>query len=160
MSRFRLVLAAGWLLAASGPGAAQERVLRVTTPMSPPAWALLEREILRASSEACGEFYRRYLQAFPGAQITDVSPRLCAAVWQSPATGGPYHQPTEYLGLVAWSVHGRHAALSSRLGALNFLAPRWGLAMGIFVLILGCGGWLLDQVLADPVETSILGCAG
>ena len=23
-----------------------------------------------------------------------------------------------------------------------------------------CGGWLLDQVMADPVEASIVGCAG
>ncbi len=34
--------------------------LRITTPMTPPAWALLERQVLDANSEACGEFYRRY----------------------------------------------------------------------------------------------------
>jgi hypothetical protein len=39
---------------------AQERTLRVTTPMSPPAWALLERQVLDASSAACREFFRRY----------------------------------------------------------------------------------------------------
>src|SRR5204863_445308 len=43
-----------------GLAAGQDKALRVTTPMSPPAWALLEREVLKASSEACGEFYRRY----------------------------------------------------------------------------------------------------
>ncbi len=39
---------------------AQEKALKVTTPMSPPAWALLQREVLSASAEACREFYRRY----------------------------------------------------------------------------------------------------
>ncbi len=39
---------------------AQDKVLKITTPMTPPTWALLEREVLKASSEACGEFYRRY----------------------------------------------------------------------------------------------------
>lgn len=34
--------------------------LDVTTPMAPPAWALLERELLRANSAACREFFSRY----------------------------------------------------------------------------------------------------
>src|SRR5262250_1806728 len=60
MSRFQVGLVACGVLVSSGVGAAQERVLRVTTPMSPPAWALLERQVLDASSDACREFYRRY----------------------------------------------------------------------------------------------------
>jgi hypothetical protein len=43
-----------------GLAAAQNTVLKVTTPMSPPAWALLEREVLRAGSDACREFHRKY----------------------------------------------------------------------------------------------------
>src|SRR5262245_59121875 len=39
---------------------AQEKVLKITTPTSPPTWALLERQVLDASSAACGEFYRKY----------------------------------------------------------------------------------------------------
>ncbi|MFO0916739.1 MAG: hypothetical protein U0872_00285 [Planctomycetaceae bacterium] len=44
----------------SSAATAAGKTLRVTTPMSPPAWALLEREVLLASSEACREFYDRY----------------------------------------------------------------------------------------------------
>lgn len=34
--------------------------LRVATPVSPPEWALLERELLRANAKACEEFFARY----------------------------------------------------------------------------------------------------
>ena len=40
--------------------AAAEVTLSVKTPMSPPAWALLERELLRANAAACEEFFERY----------------------------------------------------------------------------------------------------
>jgi hypothetical protein len=39
---------------------AAEPTLSVRTPMSPPTWALLERELLRANAAACREFARRY----------------------------------------------------------------------------------------------------
>jgi hypothetical protein len=34
--------------------------IRIETPMEPPAWALLERELLRANARACREFFERY----------------------------------------------------------------------------------------------------
>ena len=34
--------------------------IEITTPMSPPNWALLERELLRANSEACKVFFDYY----------------------------------------------------------------------------------------------------
>ena len=34
--------------------------LRVATPMEPPSWALLERELLGANARACEEFFDRY----------------------------------------------------------------------------------------------------
>jgi hypothetical protein len=37
-----------------------ELTLHVKTPMAPPAWALLERELLRANAAACREFSERY----------------------------------------------------------------------------------------------------
>lgn len=37
-----------------------EPTVTVTTPMSPPEWALLERELLRANALACEEFFARY----------------------------------------------------------------------------------------------------
>jgi hypothetical protein len=39
---------------------AQEKKLKVTTPMTPPTWALLEREVLNSSSDACRLFYDKY----------------------------------------------------------------------------------------------------
>lgn len=39
----------------------QELTVHVKTPMSPPAWALLEREVLRANSAAAEEFYKKFV---------------------------------------------------------------------------------------------------
>lgn len=39
---------------------AEEVTLSVSTPMSPPTWALLERQLLRANAAACEEFFQRY----------------------------------------------------------------------------------------------------
>ena len=41
--------------------AASEVALTIRTPMAPPEWALLERELLRYNSEACERFAQRYL---------------------------------------------------------------------------------------------------
>jgi hypothetical protein len=37
-----------------------EAVIRIGSPMSPPTWALLERELLRANTAACEEFFAKY----------------------------------------------------------------------------------------------------
>src|SRR5262245_61495248 len=39
---------------------AAEPAMSIETPMSPPAWALLERELLRANTAACREFFEKY----------------------------------------------------------------------------------------------------
>ncbi len=41
--------------AAGNPG------IVIKTPMAPPQWALLERELLRANSRAAEQFYARYV---------------------------------------------------------------------------------------------------
>ena len=38
----------------------REVTVRILTPMAPPYWALLERELLRAASAACEEFFAHY----------------------------------------------------------------------------------------------------
>ena len=43
-----------------GMAARSESVVRIDTPSPPPAWALLERELLRANAAACREFFERY----------------------------------------------------------------------------------------------------
>jgi hypothetical protein len=61
------------------------------------------------------------------------------------ATASALFHAIEYLSLVGWSVQKRHAAAGQRMGFLGWLAPRWAIAMGVFLLVLGVGGWLMDQ---------------
>lgn len=76
---------------------------------------------------------------------------LAAVHFQRPAlvlslaTASALFHAIEYLSLVGWSVERRHAAVGDRMGLLGYLAPRWGLTLAAFMLILGAGGWLLDQ---------------
>jgi hypothetical protein len=57
-----LVVAAAAQVASAQEAAAQQvaPVVRIDAPLPPPAWALLEREVLRANVAACEEFYSRY----------------------------------------------------------------------------------------------------
>ena len=61
MREFLYVLAFGilslTLTVGSGYGADR---LKIDQPMSPPNWALLERELLRANTAACREFFNQY----------------------------------------------------------------------------------------------------
>ena len=41
-------------------GHSADVTIRVTSPMPPPTWAVLERELLRANAAACREFYSKY----------------------------------------------------------------------------------------------------
>lgn len=54
-----IVIVSGVLLQFGSADAAGPQ-LRMTTPLAPPGWALLERELLRANSEACELFFKRY----------------------------------------------------------------------------------------------------
>ncbi len=47
------------VLALSGLGRGQTTI-RVATPMPPPVWAVLERELLRANARACADFFAKY----------------------------------------------------------------------------------------------------
>lgn len=59
--RCRHVVSISLLIAASAANCtfAATRIA-VKTPMAPPAWAVLERELLRANSAACREFFDKY----------------------------------------------------------------------------------------------------
>ena len=50
-----LLLSVAWLIPE-----AKTAPLTIRTPMTPPAWALMERELLKANAEACREFFKRY----------------------------------------------------------------------------------------------------
>src|SRR5690242_7661615 len=61
MTNLRSFLDAGLLTLLFVPQAcAAEPAVSIDTPMSPPAWALLERELLRANTDACREFFAKY----------------------------------------------------------------------------------------------------
>jgi hypothetical protein len=47
-------------VALSGRATAGDAVLHVDTPTTPPPWALLQRELLRANTAACEAFFERY----------------------------------------------------------------------------------------------------
>ena len=51
----------------------------------------------------------------------------------------------EYLSIISWSVHQQHASRGDKMGLLGYLVPRWGIVLGVFMVILGVGGWLMDQ---------------
>lgn len=55
-----LLAAAGRLLLLQAASSAAETVLSIDSPMTPPGWAVLERELLRANERACQEFFDRY----------------------------------------------------------------------------------------------------
>src|SRR5262245_13173034 len=61
------------------PLIAAEPTIEIKTPQSPPTWALLERELLKANSAACKEFYQRYFD--------DRGWLLCVERWGG--DGGP-----------------------------------------------------------------------
>lgn len=42
------------------PNATSQTVVHIETPQTPPGWALLERELLKANTAACQEFFARY----------------------------------------------------------------------------------------------------
>jgi len=42
------------------PVSAEAPILQISKPMAPPEWALLQRQLLAANTEACIEFYNRY----------------------------------------------------------------------------------------------------
>lgn len=59
----RQFVAAATALAAWPTLAADKTPLKIATPMRPPEWALLQRELLRVQTEACEAFFERYFDA-------------------------------------------------------------------------------------------------
>jgi hypothetical protein len=113
-----------------------------------PAW-LLVRDLWQPQRAAGRTLYLTSVVALYVGLLAAVHFNRPALVL-SLATASALFHATEYLALVAWNVQGRNAALPSQLGIMNYLVPRWGLVLAIFILILGAGGWLLDQHLLRP----------
>jgi hypothetical protein len=113
-----------------------------------PAW-LLARDAVRFGRGARGR--TMYL-----ASVLALYVALLAAVHlQKPglvlslATASALFHAIEYLSIVGWSVERRSQAGRQRMGLLGYAVPRWGLALAVFMLTLGVGGWLMDQNLME-----------
>jgi hypothetical protein len=110
---------------------------------------LILRDVLRRGTAAPGRLtYLISVSALYLSLLWAVRERRLGLVL-SLATASALFHATEYLALVSWSVGRRHAALGDRMGLLGCVAVRWGVALGVFVLILGSGGWLMDQRLVE-----------
>lgn len=59
-------MAAGAAVFAALPARAAGTAFSITAPMDPPEWALLERELLRAHTDACVTFFHRYFNPANG----------------------------------------------------------------------------------------------
>lgn len=113
-----------------------------------PAWLLL-RQFMQPHRSLPATLYLFSVTALYVSLLAAVHLNRPALVL-SLATASALFHATEYLALVAWSVHGRNAAMPDQLGMMSYLIPRWGLALGTFILVLGAGGWLLNQHLLRP----------
>jgi hypothetical protein len=67
---------AGIFLIAWPVARADEPSLVIDSAMTPPSWALLERQVLKSSSEACDRFAAKYLErtGVPAAHATMGNP--------------------------------------------------------------------------------------
>jgi hypothetical protein len=61
------------------------------------------------------------------------------------ATASALFHAIEYLALVGWAVQRRHGGRTDQRNLLARIVPQWGLALAMFLVILGLGGWLLDR---------------
>ncbi|MCA9041527.1 MAG: hypothetical protein KDA65_14335, partial [Planctomycetaceae bacterium] len=60
---FALLVVCATFFSAKARLSADEKLLEINTPMTPPTWAVLERELLDQQQIACREFYNRYFDS-------------------------------------------------------------------------------------------------
>lgn len=79
-----------------------------------------------------------------GALLTSVHLHNVALTFLLTTASALFHA-TEYLAIVTWAVHRKHGRGTDRATLFAALVPRWGLALGLFAVILGLGGWMMEQ---------------
>ncbi|HMC11681.1 MAG TPA: hypothetical protein VKH44_10340 [Pirellulaceae bacterium] len=148
--RFFLLYVILRVAGATWPYVALEQALQIVDwlILAIPAWLML-RQFLLPQRSLGGTIYLTSVTALYVSLLAAVHLNRPALVL-SLATASALFHATEYLALVAWNVHGRSAAMPDRLGIMSYLVPRWGLMLGTFILVLGAGGWLLNQHFMRP----------
>lgn len=80
---------------------------------------------------------------------------LGAAHYQKPAllltltTASALFHAIEYLAIVSWSVSRRGKDRTGNRELLTKAARNWGIVLGMFIVILGTGGWLMNKHLLE-----------
>jgi hypothetical protein len=109
-----------------------------------PLWFIV-RDVYRANTRSGGRLaYLLSMSSLYLCLLWAVHERRPGLILTLTTASALFHA-IEYLALVSWSVRQRHAGVGDRMGVLGYLVPRWGLALGVFVLILGAGGWLIER---------------
>lgn len=122
-----------------------ERILQTTdwAVLAVPAW-LLVREAVRAAFNPGAMIYLASVSVLFTALLAAVHFNQPAMVLSLTTASAVFHA-TEYLALVTWAAKGKQAAPVDRVGVLGYFLPRWGLTLGIFILVLGSSAWLLQR---------------
>jgi hypothetical protein len=113
------------------------------------ALGLLIRGVARARGRVLGGTVYLFSMLFLYAALLWAVHERQFVMILSLTTASALFHAIEYLSLVSWSVHQRHGTVGNRMGVLGYLAPRWGLTLAVFVLILGAGGWVMQQRFAE-----------
>jgi hypothetical protein len=102
-------------------------------------WALLHRR-----RQSAGRLvYLASMMALYGSLLYVVHVRRVDLVLPLATASALFHA-IEYLALVGWAIGERQRKLGDRMGALAHLVPRWGIALSVFVVVLGSGAWLME----------------
>jgi hypothetical protein len=109
-----------------------------------PAWLVFRAILQRQGAAWGGTVYLLSVIALYVSLLWAVHERRLGLVLALALASALFHA-IEYLALVTWFVRQKHAASADRMGLLGWIAGRWGIALAVFVLILGAGGWLMNE---------------
>lgn len=106
---------------------------------------LVVPRLFRIRTGSAGELlYLVSVLSLYGSLLWAVHLRQPAAVLALATASALFHA-TEYLAVVGWTVQRRAVAQGQSMGLLGWIAPRWGLALGFYLVALGSLGWLMDR---------------
>jgi hypothetical protein len=113
-----------------------------------PAWLLI-REFARARPNPGAKVYLTSVAVLYTAMLAAAHFNQAEMVL-SLATASAVFHATEYLALVTWAAHSKQFSAGHRMDVLGYFLPRWGLALAVFIFVLGSSAWLLERQLLQP----------